>query len=454
MRIRTPRFRWEFLCGLSLLIVSSSVRANIYRYEREKNKKEYIRIIEHPEMKGYFSYGLCRTKPNLSNPQKYDHIHENCVTVPGQYWWQLHDLQKVSLISGKRRMKFLAEVLREDDDGKAIISFFTGLTWILGGWNGIGVAGKIAGGGFLKGLIATMVDWGTNAVFWTGASNLSVKMDSDTYDKTFPYTQYDIWSGQRDQLLDSTEISKISCDQCIQNCLLDKKDIHRKFFELKEAGIIVVQNDQKGSMYRIREKPTCELYCKSKGHPEFAVPTIRELWTLMASLLVRSDNHAYRRILFEYDYSIFPWQKNGKKLEIAYATTENIQKFISNQDSRYHGECLIGSECDQKYPMHKMPYTTNQPFHKTPAKQIKEQYSQYVVKSLVQEPGVLKVYDILGNTIYTDWHFMDTPERFRMENKVRKVLKTMNAENNVYFISFQNQKTASKRNFFKFIFWE
>ncbi|MEZ4845985.1 MAG: hypothetical protein R2877_03205 [Bdellovibrionota bacterium] len=78
---------------LFLLTFTRVSHAHVYQYintfdpellhSLHLEKQEYIRIVEHPEMKGYFSYGLCEKIITDYQSAEPNHIHDKCITPLG-----------------------------------------------------------------------------------------------------------------------------------------------------------------------------------------------------------------------------------------------------------------------------------------------------------------------------------------------------------------------------------
>lgn len=389
-----------FFFILLLLAQSGAVQAHIYQYTNPYNpefknsirlgNQEYIRIIEHPEMKGYFSYGLCEKIITDYRSAEPNHLHEKCITAPGKFWWLLHNLKEESIPDSPYRPTYLAELLQKDNNWYGGLQLADVVSWI-GCMTGAGAVAKFAVKGATHFIASGAIAWATHDAFWKGSAGITQKFSSDTYRATMPYTRYENWSGKEDLILDASATSYISLDQCIEQCLAEPEyKIRNKFFELLDEGIIKTQEPRhKGDAYNVKDfgyDTVCELYCESKGHPEFAVPHIRDLWSLMAATLVSSSNDEFKRVAFDYGIEIFPWSDHEPNIQITYMTPEQIQRYKNAKDTRFKGDCLIGSACDKKYPMRRSnPQSlAYKGYKKTTIEQLQKNYSLSILNQLTQ----------------------------------------------------------------------
>ncbi|MEZ4845984.1 MAG: hypothetical protein R2877_03200 [Bdellovibrionota bacterium] len=126
---------------------------------------------------------------------------------------------------------------------------------------------------------SSAVAWGAHQAFWMGAGGMQ-KFDSDVHRRLFPTRSTITGQEREDLILDASDVSYVSFDQCVEQCLAEPEHkISDKFFMLLKANIIKSEDGyQKGDAYNVKDfgyDTVCELYCQSRGHPEFAVPHLR-----------------------------------------------------------------------------------------------------------------------------------------------------------------------------------
>jgi len=406
-------------------------------------KQLYIRVVRHPEMNGYFSYGLCEKIITNYQSAQPDHKHEKCITAPGKYWWLLHDFNKESIPDVPGRPTYLAELLQKDNNWYGGLQFVDLLTWVVGGATGAGIAAKVALKGFGKFALASAIDWAGNAAFWTGATSFSSKFNSDTYQATMPYTDYKNWSGQEDLILDASANSLISLDECIAQCLAEPEHkIVNKFFELLDQGVIQTQEERTpGSAYNIKDfgfDNVCELYCENQGHPEFAVPNIQQLWTLMVAILSSSKHEEFKRVAFDFDIQTWPWSEPEPKIQITYMTPDEIQRYRNSKDPRFKGECLIGSECDQKYPIRSAhPLSMSyKDYSKITLNNLLQNYPPSFANQWAVRPQeyLVDLYEIDGTFVTEKKLFTYSVDRYLIEQKTWAWLSEIFSSPGVYLV--------------------
>jgi hypothetical protein len=206
---------------LAILLFASFVPTSANAHMYSMMDPLYIRVVAHPEMKDYYSYGLCEKKVSKHNRREYDHTHTDCIFPEGQHWWYLPDPQTYSKPDNPWLPTFLIETIQDDDMARAKIFTAEMASIFLAGsigakWMGKAIpklapvfkieSGNIPGvvhaittkapwyktapRAFTRGVGTLFIDMVAYGSFWEGATSITKKITHSYWQKSQPYTDY------------------------------------------------------------------------------------------------------------------------------------------------------------------------------------------------------------------------------------------------------------------------
>lgn len=170
----------------------------------------YIRVVAHPEIQDFYSYGLCKKGFPKHNRKIYTHLHTDCISPEGQFWWHMPNPNGYNRDDRFMLPQNLTDTLLEDDEGRAFVTGSEMATLFIGGSIGAGVMRKLLPTAAGKSLGAVVVDpvfkkfskWTAKSIgtliidgaafasFWELATSITDKITYTHYQKTIPFTDY------------------------------------------------------------------------------------------------------------------------------------------------------------------------------------------------------------------------------------------------------------------------
>lgn len=199
------RFFWILII---LTLLPMRVQANMYTMMDEY----YIRVVAHPEMIDYYSYGLCKKQVQKHNHRKYDDTHDECLFPEGKNWWHLPDPANYFPSNKLMHKPNLLDVIRSDDESRANIAMTEIVTLFWGGsfgakWMSVAIPktpasrkvgqllvseawGKTLSKSFARSVGTLFFDIAAYSLFWEGTTAITDKISHIYHQKTQPFSDY------------------------------------------------------------------------------------------------------------------------------------------------------------------------------------------------------------------------------------------------------------------------
>jgi hypothetical protein len=374
---------------ISSLLMSATPQASAHMQEM-LNPDFYIRVIAHPEMVDYYSYGFCKKKFQ-KNSRVYDHTDEECAHPEGQQWWYIPSAKNYK--KGLLDEPNLLDVLKDKNNSLyATSSIIKKSPFSIENYKPE-VTGVLENGVKVNSINRVMLPASfpvpVNPAILKSKrlefmGNASENRAVESFDQCFK--DLEKVSIPKDKscidlfFKDKTVFLKKNRDTCMENCTPQASKMRIVFAEFFK--------NEKQQLLELDDDEICELRCDE----DLRTPSLEELWKHVTDNLNKAEHHQYKRVL------------NKDPADIRYITQEEFsnpdeeeKNPMEMKELTFKYACPIGSECDHTYAFHKPDSNAAPIYKKITVKQLTDAYSSNVWKSMMPVYFDAKTHEVTSN---------------------------------------------------------